>query len=117
VEAVVTGELVHDAAVQAKVRVGGDLGAAISDHLWAVERLRPALAASPELRILDADVLMADGLARAVLALDEPVVPDRAQLVRAATAAANRAGGMLRPSEVIMLTVDAVLAVLGAPGR
>lgn len=112
-----TSDLVHDAAVQAKARVGGDLGAAISDHLWAVERVRPLLAASPELRILDDDVLLADRLARAVLALDDPVVPDRAQLVRAATAAANRAGGMLRPSEVIMLTVDAVLAVLDGPGR
>lgn len=115
-----SGELVHDAAVQAKARVGGDLGAAISDHLWAVERLRPALAAHEDLRILDDDVLAADRLARAVLALDRPVVPDRERMVRAASAAvfdhvpADRA---LRPSEIVALAVDAVLTALGGPGR
>jgi hypothetical protein len=109
------GALVHDAAVQAKARVGGDLGAAISDHLWAVERIRPMLAGNAELRILDDDVLLADRLARAVLALDRPVVPSRERLVQAASAAvfdhapADRA---LRPSEIIALAVDAVLAVL-----
>lgn len=110
-------QLVHDAAVQARARVGGDLGAAISEHLWAVERLRPALTSDEVLAVLDSDVLAAGQLARAVLALDQPVAPDRQQLILAGVAAVDRgldeAHRPLRPSEIITLTVDAVLAALG----
>lgn len=110
-------QLIHDAAVQASARVGGDLGAAISAHLWAVERLRPALTSDEVLAVLDSDVLAGGRLARAALALDQPVVPGRTQLVVAAMDAVDRAldaGRRLQPSDIVALTVDAVLAVLAA---